>query len=309
MGAFTDKPQGEVSFAAILEAMNIKFGDFEAVQFCDDGEGEVVRKHVYKLTADDRACVLKKSSCAEVDVYRKFLSGKGFSVPEFYGCAEVDGEIWILIEHIDGCDLRDFTLEMAQGCAESIAAIMNAYWQEDRFDEKRLDDRFDRYWQRINRRAESLSCEPELAKAYQVFLDRQLKIPRTLCNGDFLQYNGILREGGVVVIDWAFGGVMPYALDIARLIAHGTDGKQLGFPFYMTDALCESYVRGLYERLENKPDWQQYLCDIRLAVLNEYIEFLECYFVDPAEEKDDFFHWYYGKACALAEQINVEQFS
>ena len=38
----------------------------------------------------------------------------------------------------------------------------------------------------------------------------------------------------VVIIDWGFAGVMPYSLDIAKLIAHATEDKAT-FPFYMND--------------------------------------------------------------------------
>lgn len=192
-------------------------------QFCDDGEGELNRYNVYKITAD------------------------------------------------------------------SITSIMNAYWQKDEreFQEKKHDDRFERYWARIQKRAQCLAGEPELAQAYDVFL----------------QFNAISHEGSVYVIDWAFAGIMPYSLDIARMIAHGTE-ERTTFPFYMTDAQRKLYVEKVYKKLKEKPDWERYLEDIRLSLLNEYVEFIEYELHHPEEERDKVFAYYYSHAKMLAVGIS-----
>ena len=114
------------------------------------------------------------------------------------------------MEYIGGPDLRRFDHETALACAKTLSQIQNAYWGSP------IDDgRFRRYQERINRRAAFLQDYPELTKAYQLFLARQEACPRTLCSGDFPQCNGILRDGRVYIIDWAFGGIMgiPGAMD------------------------------------------------------------------------------------------------
>lgn len=60
---------------------------------------------------------------------------------------------------------------------------------------------------------------------------------------------------------------MPYSLDIARLIAHATEDRAT-FPFYMNNEQKKLFVDGVYERLHEKPDYEQYIRDIKLAVLN-----------------------------------------
>lgn len=182
---------------------------------------------------------------------------------------------------------------------------MNTYWQnsEEDFEKNKQDDRFERYWKRINKRAECLKDEPELKAAYDIFLERQLTCPRTLCNGDFLQYNGIYNEINVKLIDWEFAGIMPYSLDIARLIAHGTEDRS-GFPFYMNDALREIYIWEVYEGLSCKPDKEQYLFDIKLALLNEYVEFLEADLNDISVEREEIYKEdYYRNSVKLAKEI------
>lgn len=271
-----------------------------AERFCED-DGDYQRKYnVYKLTVDGKPFVLKKSDEKEAAIYRSFLQGRGFGVPEYFGSVEQGGILWLLMEHIDGPDLRKFTREMALACAETLSQIQNACWNSPVG-----DGRFQRYWKRINRRAECLKDYPELAEAYKLFLARQKDCPRTLCSGDFLQCNGLLRDGRAYMIDWAFGGIMPYALDIARLIAHGSEKPEPhGFPFYMDAELRSIFVRAHYERLEQKPDWEQYIRDIKLAALNEYVEFMEVLINDPETSREEIeSNFYCRRARETAQSI------
>lgn len=271
MGIYFEETSIEDLPAAKLAGELLDCGSPEVERFCDN-DGDYQRKYnVYRLTADGKRCVLKKSDKKEAALYRDFLQDKCFAVPEYYGTIEDGGKIWLLIEYIDGPDMRRFDREMACACAETLAQIQNAYW-----DCKIDDGRFQRYWERVNRRARCLDKEPELAAVYALFLERQKSCPRTLSNGDFLQCNAIFREGRAYMVDWAFGGIMPYALDAARLIAHGLEKPEpFAFPFYMDDDLRRAFLHAHYERLDHKPDWQQYLTDIKLAALNEYVEFFE----------------------------------
>lgn len=214
---------------------------------------------------------------------------RGFNVPEYYGKWEDGKDIWILLENILGNDLRDMTEQTAVSAANSITAIQNYYWGcED-------SDRFDAYWKRINKRYQYIKNDSIIGKAYSVFLERQQTCPRTMSNGDFLQFNAISdKEDKVFIIDWGFGGIMPYSLDIARFIAHGTENRAT-FPFYMNEKQKKLFVETVYNNLQRKPDYDQFLFDIKLAVLNEYVEFVE------ADEDVD--NWYYDHALDLAKEI------
>lgn len=263
-------------------------------------EEEDVREYdVYRVRMPGGDKILKLTEEREAFNYETYLAGGEYAVPGFYG-KWTDGEdVWILIEDASGEDLRDMTEELAEQAAECLARIQNAFWQEEgEFEEKKTDDRFEVYWKRILRRAVSVAEHPVLRKAYQKFLDRQLECPRTLSNGDFLQFNVVHSGDKVTVLDWGFGGIMPYSLDIARFIAHATEERST-FPFYMNDGQKRSFVEGIYERLERKPEHGQYLMDVKLAVLNEYIEFVE------AEEDED--GWYYDHAVKLAQIIIGEE--
>ena len=300
MGRYLEPAAGSpIPFQDLLSGILCRdVGPVSAEQFCDDGEGVLNRYNVYRLTAGDRAYVLKASDSEEVRLYERYLSAPGLPGPRSYGSGTWDGRVWLLLDYVDGPDLRDFADEMTGPCADALASVMDRFWGAPEA------ERFDRYMERVRRRAKCLADEPVLAAAYELFLDRQRTCPRTLCSGDMLPCNCLFSQGRVILADWAFGGVMPYALDIARLIAHGGDpGSHPPFPFSMTEAQKRDLVEQVYIKLPQKPAWEQYLLDIRLAALNEYIEFIEDALLHPAEPRDRVFDWYYSRAAALAKLL------
>ena len=258
-------------------------------QICErygEEEDDVRYYDAYAITTSSGSKILKKTQCQEVSNYERFLKNNLFSVPTYYGKWVIDNDYWILIENVTGTDLRDMTDELALAAADSIVEIQNAYWMDDKeaFSKNRADDRFDTYWKRINKRYDFIKNDSIIGEAYSIFLKHQLTCPRTLSNGDFLEFNVLSQDNCVFIIDWGFGGIMPYSLDIARFIAHATVDRAT-FPFYMSDNQKELFVERVYEKLVSKPEHSQYIYDIKLAILNEYVEFVE------ADEDED--GWYY----------------
>lgn len=243
---------------------------------------------VYKIRSANGIKILKKTSEREVTNYTKYLQGHGFKAPAFYGNYNDGKDIWIVIESIEGDDLRDMTNELAIAAADSLSEIQNTFWNCSD------TERFDVYIERITRRYSFIKDDPIIGTAYALFLERQRTCPRTLSNGDFMEFNAVTDRGIVYIVDWGFGGIMPYSLDIARFIAHATEDRAT-FPFYMNDEQKKLFIDGVYERLHEKPDYEKYIRDIKLAVLNEYVEFVE------ADEDED--HWYYEHAKELAEEL------
>lgn len=260
-------------------------------QICEqygEAESEVRKYQVYSVETNMGNRILKQSDEREVNNYEIYLADKSFMVPQYFG-KYVDGNtIWIVLEKIEGNDLRDMTEHMAALAADSIIDIQNKYWN------CKDNDRFEVYWKRINKRYQYIKDEPIIGDAYYLFLQRQSKCPRTMSNGDFLEFNAIYQNNKVYIIDWGFGGIMPYSLDIARFISHGTEDKAT-FPFYMNDAQKELFVKRVYEGLIEKPEYEQYKFDIKLGILNEYVEFIE------ADEDED--KWYFNHAKVLAKEL------
>lgn len=264
------------------------------LQYCEkygEGEDEIRYYDVFLIQTQSHEYVLKKTNQKEIDIYQHFLNKTSFHVPYFYGYVMIDRQIWMLIEHMKGNDVREMSDQTVMATANSLSQIENYFCQQN---DKESNDRFDQYWKRIQKRALSIPPDTHIAKAYQLFLKRQKECPQTLCHGDFLQWNVIWDGQYAHIIDWAFGGMLPYTLDIARFIAHGTSDKSL-FPIYMNDQQKSLFVDTIYNKLEHQPDKSQYLQDIQLAVLNEYWEFVEA--------KEDEEGLYYQKAVLLADDI------
>lgn len=287
-------------------------GELDIERFHDNGEGVDRTYNVYKVKVDKLIYILKKSDENEIGVYENFLQGKNLPVPKLEGWTCINNTTWILIEYIPGKDLRKFNKDMSFECADSLSNIFNMYWQENSFEENKLDNRFERYWTRINKRAKCLKNESKLSSVYNIFLERQLTCPRTLCNGDFLQCNAIKNDSGITLIDWGFAGIMPYSLDVARLITHGSE-EFFPFPFYMTDEYRKIFLKELYNKLLHKPDYKQFIWDVILSCLNECIEFIESELNDSSIERDEGFNYYYKTAQILSdiilrgkEQLNVK---
>lgn len=271
---------------------------YKIKQICEryGEESDDVRFYeVYLVEFFSETKILKKENEIGVFNYETYLKSHEFAVPKYYGKWIENEDTWILIENIQGDDLREMDDEKTIMAANSLSQIQNVYWQkdEDEFKEKKTDNRFEIYWKRIVKRGLSIDDEV-LRKAYQIFINRQLTCPRTLSNGDFLQYNAIHNANKVYLIDWGFGGIMPYSLDIARFIAHATIDKST-FPFYMTTHQKQKFVNKVYDNLNHKLSYEQYIFDIKLAVLNEYIEFIEA--------NEDFNGWYYKHAKIMAKDI------
>lgn len=260
-------------------------------QVCEQyGEDDIATRYydVYVISTNSGNKILKKTERREVLNYERYLVNHSFSVPDYLGKYEDGINIWILVEAVEGNDLRDMTDEIAIEAANSLADIQNAFWNNQD------DERFEVYKKRIEKRFHYIKDVPVIGAAYSVFVKRQLLCPRTMSNGDFLEFNAVYCDSKVVVIDWGFGGIMPYSLDIARFIAHATEDRAT-FPFYMNKKQKQLFVNRVYEKLQQKPEYSEYLFDIKLAVLNEYVEFIE------ADEDDT--GWYYNHALKLAKEI------
>ena len=268
----------------------------EAYRYCDDFEGEPKIYSTYKLITPEGILVLKQSEDEEdFAAESKHLALlKGLPAPKLIGAA--DG--FILMEYVEGDDLKSASDEGVLAAAHSLAEVMNAFPMGRGYER----ERYEQYIRRLEKRAERIKSEPELSAAFTVFLEREREIPLTLSNGDLLPINVLFDGKKATIIDWGFGGFMPYALDIARFIAHGrvTGGAS---PFRMTDDQKKLFVDAVYNALEVKPERAVFDRDITLAVYNELIEILEYYFREPDAERGETFRDYYARAKELAGKV------
>lgn len=283
-------PKDKREFTGILQQLGLPEPDSISC-FAEQYEGEENREYdVYLLEWPDQCCILKKTDDREVLNYTRYLTGGNFSVPKYFGWMEEGENRWILLEYIDGEDLSRITDELVLSAAEALAEIQNAGTWEEEIDR----ERFNAYYARLQKRAKCLDGLPDFQKVYDLFLERQYTAPRRISHGDLGQFNAIARNGKVVLIDWGFGGILPYSLDIARFIAHTSENGE-PFGMYMTDRQKKLFVDAVYEKLNEKPPFDVYLRDIRLALLNEYVEFLEGMGLEN--------RWYFDRASAIVREI------
>ena len=296
MSVYLEKVSGPFELPDGADAIIGKDG-FVAFRFFDDcvydqGKGY----NTYKIVSESGTFVLKKYGCpedleAEVKHYSLL---KGLPVPKLLGV--FDGSI--LMEFVEGDDLKFPDDAGIIEAARSLAAVMNAYPMGRGYETAR----YDKYLMRLERRAEYLNDEPELREAFVIFFRRQKEIPLTLSNSDLLPINVLYDGKKATIIDWEFGGFMPYALDIARFIAHTTEDRSVT-SFKMSKEQKRLFIDTVYSELQEKPPREVYERDLLLARYNECIEILEYYLNDPSVDRDAVFGLYYPMAKRLAKEI------
>ncbi len=75
----------------------------------------------------------------------------------------------------------------------------------------------------------------------------------------------------------------------------------------MDDELRRTFLRAHYEGLIKKPGWDEYLFDITLSALNEYVEFLENDLKDPQMSGEEIRSGLYCRRAREAARIILER--
>jgi hypothetical protein len=290
-----EKLEDASAYAGAVKA-TVGPGAFFAYRFCDDFGEEHKRYDVFKIVHPRGVFVLKHFDrpdrcAAEQAVCALFRAD--LPVPRLIGFS---GDSMVT-EFIEGNDLKEMTDGSVSRAAASVAEIMNAFPPGSGYDRTVAE-------KEIAYRAKRLAClegEPLLHRAYTLFLDRMKEMPLTLANGDLVPINCIDDGKRVYLIDWEYGGFMPYALDVRRFLAHS--GEHAVYPYRMSDAQKTLFCDRIYEALHEKPDRSVFDRDVRLAVFDEWIMIVSWYLKNPDEPKDETFFVYSEKANALAKEL------
>ncbi len=217
---------------------------------CDSAITQLKRKEdgepyrVWKMKTGEKTYILKKAKEYEAEVYKTILKGVTKYVPAVFGIGDVDGDTYILMEYVEGNDLRRCTREALTAALDALTSLQNAFWN----DKTHINDgyTFDMsITGRENRRKYLL--DQELEAAYDKFLAVYKATPRTLCHDDLLPFNVITDGKRAVLIDWEYGGILPYPVSFARLFAHGDDDPNAFF--YMTGSDREFAIEYYYDKL------------------------------------------------------------
>ena len=296
MSIYLEKMEDVTGLKPVVEKL-AGISAFEAYRFCDDFADIHKRYDVFKIVYSGGEAILKLYDEApeafeqEKKTYQMFPEEA--PVPKVLGFS--DG--FMLSEFIPGDDLKEVTDETAAAAGRSVAEIMNAFPLDGEYDRTEAE----KLIARRKDRAEFLQNEPLLREAYAVYLDRLKDMPLTMENGDFLPINCIYNGERVYIIDWEFGGFLPYALDIARFMAHAGEGE--GYTYRMADRQKQIFMDTIYENLLVKPDRRIFDRDIQIALMDEMVIILKRYLTDLSVPREAEFDLYYRRACDIAKKL------
>ncbi len=250
---------------------------------------------VWLVDTGAEKCVLKRVKEHELEAYRCFFSEKKPYVPAFLGACEFGGAEYFLTEYFPGEIMSRCTREKLIKALDALTAMQDEFWQrEDLYD---AVVPLSLALRGIENRGRYLGS-PKLEKVYAEFTRIFRETPRTLCHDDLLPFNLLIGEDRAVLIDWEYGGVLPYLSAFARLIAHGREDES--YLFFMTQADRAFAIDYYYDNLVKKHgiSFEEYRRTLDYFIFYEYCEWIML--GNRCDAKDDERYGYYMK---LAEEL------
>lgn len=244
-GDFMDEKQrpAKDTLKAILQKLGLPGIGDEAIQaFTSDEDG--CEYAVWKIDTGEKPVVLKRAKGMELEAYRCFFREKKPYVPAFLGACPFGGDTYFLTEYCSGRDLRICDRAGLIKALDALVEMQDEFWQREALYGSCMT--LDKALEGIENRGRYLGSE-RLETAYEAFVRVFKETPRTLCHDDLLPINLLVNEERAVLIDWEYGGVLPYAGSFARLIAHGREDKDAYF--YLSQEDRAFAIEYYYEKL------------------------------------------------------------
>ena len=279
---------------AILKKLGLSGIVDEAIHaFVSDEDG--YEYAVWKIDTGEKPVVLKRAKGMELEAYRCFFREKKPYVPAFLGACAWGDDAYFLTEYVPGRDLRICDRAGLGKALDALVEMQDEFWQREAlYDccmtlEKALDG--------VNDRGRYLGSE-RLETAYAAFVRVFSETPRTLCHDDLLPINLLVNEQRAVLIDWEYGGILPYAGAFARLIAHGREDRDAYF--YLSREDREFAIEYYYAHLIKKHgiSYAEYRRTLDYFLFYEYCEWIML--GNRYNSRDDERYGYY---LHLAEQM------
>ena len=259
------------SIIEILEDMKLPFplSDIEITPFTSAEDGS--EYSVWRVCCKDQKFVLKRAKGFEIETYSSFFSDGIAGAPKFYTAVNYRGDDYFLMGYVDGVDLCKCTRESLKRTLDAIISLQNKYWEDKTYEncgfsfEKSIVGRISRG---------KYLFDNEIESAYALFLEEYRRLPRTLCHDDLLPFNVLVSDNGATLIDWEYGGILPYPTPIARLIAHCEEDENAFF--YMSEDDKAFAIDYYYENLVRSKgiSYDEYRRSFDLFLLYEYCEWI-----------------------------------
>lgn len=227
---------------------------------------------VWIIQTDHDRYILKEAKEYEAETYQKILSVlKEDSVPSLYQTIVADGKTYLLMEYIEGTDLCKCNRSRLIAALNALISLQRKTWENQTFADYGYS--FEKaLWSRQNR-GKYLN-DPILEETYNKFLKIYQSVPCTLCHDDLLPFNIIASENRAVLIDWEYGGILPYPTSFARLIAYTEDTANAFF--YMTDEDKNFAIDYYYDNLlkEKGITYAEWRHTLEYFLFHEYCEWV-----------------------------------
>lgn len=249
---------------------------------------------VWLIDAGREKYVLKRAKAFELETYCCFFRDKKPYAPEFFGSCKFDGEDYILLEYCPGENLRRCEREKLIKALDALIEMQDEFWQSEELYDSVVT--LGKSLEGIENRGRYL-CSELLERVYADFVQLYKKTPRTVCHDDLLPINLLIDERAVL-IDWEYGGVLPYPASFARLIAHGREEE--GAFFYMTQEDRNYAIQYYYDKLIRKHgiSTEKYRRTLDYFLFYEY-----CEWVMIGNRYDNRSDERYGHYLKLAEEM------
>ena len=243
-------------------------GNAGLTAFTSDEDGS--QYAVWLVLKGEERYVLKKAKAYEKEVYSTFFREKKSYAPELLGSCSLNGDDWLLLEYCEGDDLRYCDRPRLIKALDALCEMQEEFWQRSGLYDRAVT--MDRALEAAEERGRWLGSGL-LEKAYAVYLEAYKETPRSLCHDDLLPINLLVGERAVL-IDWEYGGVLPYLTSFARLIAHGRDDRD--YYFCLSEADRAFAVDYFYERLPGRHgiSYDEYRRTLGLLLFYEYCEWI-----------------------------------
>ena len=248
---------------------------------------------VWLVDTGAQKCVLKRAKGNELAIYRAFFSERKPYVPAFLGACESGGDAFFLTEYCPGTDLRRCDREKLIKALDALILMQDEFWE--RTDLYGAANAYDMAQKSIEHRGRFLGSAL-LDAAFRAFRKQYAETPRTLCHDDLLPINLLIGERAVL-IDWEYGGMLPYPASLARLIAHGRERDDAYF--YLAREDRDFAIEYYYENLVKKRgiSYEDYRRTLTYFLFFEY-----CEWVMLGNEYDSRDDERYGESLILAEE-------
>ena len=279
----------------IINALGHDLSLLSAETFRAEEDGRAYQ--VWKLRTDRGDMVLKKTTPEERTVYETFFRDGG-PVPEIYAAGSFESEPYLLMEFVPGESMSVCSRDRLVRVLDALIESQKTWWGDDAHDE--VGYGFHKSWPNRRKR---LPYMGELAPAYQAYLDAFKSLPRTLCNDDMLPFNVLADEGRAVILDWEYGGILPWPCAISRFLAFGEEGDAM---FRMTGEDRSFALTYYYEHLIREKGYsrEEYDRIMELFFFKEYSEWVYCAAISGDYEME-YYKKYGKKAREMAEKLGL----